>query len=165
MMYIWPVYTWRESVGVLQVTGSLLHEVLACCLAKLIDCLSPDYLQMPRVYDDSLLRLRRVLDKNCRTVPQDRSLDTMATGSSPPGADRKGIDFQVNVHIPWNAPEAFVMLDLPGLFVLDTARIPGVLVLRTRYPEPAPVKVMQGRAPESVCVLIPGRKGVGLRIS
>ena len=103
MMYIWPVNTWRESVGVLQVTGSLLHEVLACRLDKLIDCLSPDHLQVPRVYADSLLHLWRVLDSNSRTVSQDRSLDMMATGPSPPGADRKGIDFQVDVHIPWNA--------------------------------------------------------------
>ena len=34
-LYIWIVYTWGESVGVLQVTGSLLHVVLVCRLAKL----------------------------------------------------------------------------------------------------------------------------------
>ena len=67
------------------------------------------------------------------------------TGTSPPGAGRKGIDFQVNVQIPWNAPEAYVTLDSPGLFMLDTARIPDVPGLRTRYPEAAPVKVMNGR--------------------
>ena len=83
------------------------------------------------------------------------SLDTMATGSSLPRADRKVIDFQVNVQIPWNAPGAFVMLDSPGLFVLDTTRIPDVLGLRTRYPDTAPVKFMQGRTLESVCVFIP----------
>ena len=98
MVYIWPVYTWRESVGVLQVIGSLLHEVLACRFA--VDCSSPDYLQVLRVYADSLLRLRRVLDSNCQNVLQDRFLDTMATGTSPPGADRTGIDFQVDVQIP-----------------------------------------------------------------
>ena len=71
MIYIWPVYTWRESVGVLQVTGSLLQEVLACRLAKLIDCSSSDDLEVPRVYADSLLSVRCVLDRNCRTVPHD----------------------------------------------------------------------------------------------
>ena len=124
----------------------MLQEVLGCRLAKLIDCLSPDYLCAA----DSLLRLRHVLDSNCRTVSQYRSLDTKATGSSPLGADRKEIDFQVDVNIPWNAPEAFVMLDRPGLFVLDTGHIPDVLGLRTRYPDAAPVKAMQGRAPESL---------------
>ena len=82
----------------------------------------------------------------------------MATGNSPPGADRTGIDFQVSVQIPWNAPEAYLMLDSSGLFMLDAAHIPDVLGLQTWYPEAAPVKVMKGRAPESVCVLIPDDK-------
>ena len=73
-------------------------------------------------------------------------MDAMATGTSQPGADRKGIDFQVDVQIPWNAPEAFVMLYSPGMFVLDTMRIPDILGLRTRYPDAAPVTVMMGRA-------------------
>ena len=104
---------------------------------------------MPRVSADSFLRLWRVLYSNCQTVSQDRCLDTMATGNSPPGSDRTEIDFQVNVHIPWKAPEAYVMLDSPGLFMLDTAHIPDVLGLQTWYPEATPVKVMKGRAPES----------------
>ena len=114
---------------------------------------------MLRVYADLLIRLQCVLDSNCRTVSQDRFVDAMATGTSQPGADRKGIDFQVDVHIPWNATEAFVTLNSPGVFVLDTARIPDVLGLRTQYPDAAPVKVMKGRAPESVRVLIPDEKG------
>ena len=52
--------------------------------------------------------------------------------------------------IPWNPSEAFVTLDLPGVFVLDTACVPDVLGLRTRYPDAAPVKVLKGRAQESV---------------
>ena len=79
----------------------------------------------------------------------------MATGSSQPEADRQGIDFQVHVQIPWNAPESFVTLDSPGVFVLDTACVPDVLGLRTQYLDAEPVKVLQGRAWESVCVLIP----------
>ena len=150
-MYIWPVFTLRES-------ESLLHKVLACRLAKLSGCLSPNYLQVPRFSAESLLRMRRVLVTDCQTVSQDRCLDTMVTGSSLPGADRTGIDFQVNVQIPWNAPEAYVMLGSPGLFMLDTERIPDVLGLRTRCPEATPVKVMKGRAPESVRVLIPDDK-------
>ena len=49
----WIVYTRRESVGVLRVTGSLLHLVLACRLAVLCDCLSCDYLHVPRFCVDS----------------------------------------------------------------------------------------------------------------
>ena len=49
-------------------------------------------------------------------------------------------------------------LDSPGVFVLDTAYVPDVLGLRTRYPDAAPVKVLNGRAHESVWVLIPDAK-------
>ena len=69
-----------------------------CRLAELSGCLSLNYLQVPRVSADSLIRLRRVLDSNCQTVSQDCCLDTMATGNSPPGDDRTEIDFQVRSH-------------------------------------------------------------------
>ena len=63
----------------------------------------------------------------------------MATGNSQPEADRKGIDFKVHVQVPWNAPEAFVMLDSPGVLELDTTHVPDVLGLG-----------LLGRAKESV---------------
>ena len=47
MVYIWTVCTWREAVGVLQVTGSLLDVVLACRLAELSDCSCCYCLQVP----------------------------------------------------------------------------------------------------------------------
>ena len=62
-------------------------------------------------------------------------MDVMVTGDSPPGADRKGID-------------------LPWVFVLNTACVPDVPGLRTRYPDAEPVKVLLGRARESIRVLI-----------
>ena len=55
MVYIWIVYARRESAGVLRVTGSLLHVVLACRLAALCDCSSYDCLQVPQFCADSLL--------------------------------------------------------------------------------------------------------------
>ena len=70
----------------------------------------------------------------------------MATGTSQPEADIKGINFRVHVQIPHNSPEAFVTLFSPGVFVLDTAYVPDVLGLRTRYPDATPVKVLKGRA-------------------
>ena len=76
-VYIWTVYTCWESVGVLQVTGSLLHVV-------------------PRFCADLLLHLGRVVGGICRTVPQDCFVDVMATGNGQPEADRKGIDFRVH---------------------------------------------------------------------
>ena len=50
-------------------------------------------------------------------------------------------------------------LDSPGVFMLDTACVPDDLRLRIRYPDAAPVKVLKGRAKESVRVLIPDTNG------
>ena len=55
MVYIWIVYTRRESVGVLRMTGSLLHVVLTCRLVVLCDCLSSDCLQVPRFCADCVV--------------------------------------------------------------------------------------------------------------
>ena len=92
MVYIWIVYTRREPVGVLRVTGSLLHVVLACRLAVLSD-LSCDCLHVSLFCADSLLQFVCVVGGVHRTVPQDYFVDAMATGNSQPEADRKGIDF------------------------------------------------------------------------
>ena len=110
------VNTLRESVGVLRVTGSLLR-----------------YLQVPRFHVDALKQIVCVVGHINRTVPQNYIVDEMASENSQPGADRKGIDFEVHVQIPWNAPESVVTLDSPGVVVLDTTCVPDVLGLRTRY--------------------------------
>ena len=79
-----PEYTLQESVGVLQVTGSLLHVVLVCRLAELRDCSSCRCLQVPRFCADSLLYLGSIIGDICRTVSQDCFVDVMATGNSQP---------------------------------------------------------------------------------
>ena len=81
-----------------------------------------------------------------------------SSNQSVPRHRRVPPDFRVNVQIPWNAPEAVVILDSPGLFVLDTTYVPDVSGLRTQYPDAEPVKVIQVRAQECVCVLIPDAK-------
>ena len=45
--------------------------------------------------------------------------------------------------------------DSAGVVVLDTTCVPDVLGLRTRYNDAETVRVLQGRARESVQVLIP----------
>ena len=90
-----------------------------------------------------------------RTVSLDYIVDAMASENSQPWADRKGIDFRVHVQILWNAPESVVTLDSPGVIVLDTTCDPDVLGVRTRYADAETVRVMHGRARESVRVLIP----------
>ena len=66
----------------------------------------------------------------------------MATGSGQPAADRPGIDCQVQVQVPWNAPDAYVTLDSSGIYDLNTKYVPDVLGLHARRPEAAVVKVM-----------------------
>ena len=48
ILCIWVVYTWRESFGVLQMTGSLLHVVVAGRLTDLSNCLTCLCLRVPR---------------------------------------------------------------------------------------------------------------------
>ena len=98
-------------------TGSLLHIVLACCLAVLCDCSSCNYLQVPRFRVDALKQIVCVVGDINRTVRQDYIVDVRASENNHPGADRKGIDFRVHVQITWNAPESVVTLDSPGVAI------------------------------------------------
>ena len=145
LSYIWAVYTQSESFRVLQVIGSLLHVVLAGPLTVLSDCLTWLCLRMTRSCAATLLSLDCVVYIFYLTVSQYCLVIVMATGNSQPGADRKGIDFKVHVQIRWNAPEACVMLNSPGVFELDIEFLPDVLGLRTWHPDAAPVWVLLGR--------------------
>ena len=131
-------------------TESLLHLVLSCHLAVLCDCSSCDYLQVPQFRVDALIQVVCVVGDIHQTVPQDYIVDAIASENSQPGADLRGIDFRVHVKIPWNAPESVVTLDSPGVFVLDTTCVPDVLGLKTRYADAETLRVLPGRACESV---------------
>ena len=137
LVYIWIVCTRWESVGVLQVTGSLLHVVLACRLAVLSDCSSCDCLHVPRFCADSLLQLVCVVGGVHRTVPQDYFVDAMATGNSQPRLT--GRESTSELMCKFRVRHC----------MLDTACVSDVLGL-TRYPDAEPVRVLQGRAQESV---------------
>ena len=63
---------------------------------------------MPRSYCNSLIKSVCCVIDNKRTVSTDSIIRVMASGERRPGADRSGINFQVSVHIPWNAPKLFV---------------------------------------------------------
>ena len=54
------------------------------------------------------------------------------------------------MQIPWDALESVVTLDSPGVVVLDTTCVPDVLGLRTRYDDAETVRILQGKARESV---------------
>ena len=70
-----------------------------------------------------------------------------------PADGRSGVDFNVELQVPWNAPEAYVNLDSNGVYELKT--VPDVLGLHARRPGAAIVKVLLGRDSCSVRALVP----------
>ena len=66
---------------------------------------------------------------------------------------RSGVDFNVELEVSWNAPEAYVNLDSAGVYELKT--VPDVLGLHARRPEAAVAKVLLGRDSRSVRALVP----------
>ena len=72
----------------------------------------------------------------------------MAMGSDSPANGRSGVDFNVELKVPWNALEACVNLDSDGVYELKT--VPYVLGLHSRQPGAAVVKVLLGRDSSSV---------------
>ena len=101
-------------------TGSLVHVVFAGRLSDLSYCLTRLCLRVPRSCAATLLCLHCVVCVLYLTVLQYCFVFAITTRNSQPGADRKGIDFKVHIQIPWNAPEAYVTLNSPGVFELDT---------------------------------------------
>ena len=84
------------------------------------------------------------MDDLCLTVLQYYFLPVMATGNSRAGTDKEDSVFEVDEQTPWNAREACVTFDSPGVFELDTVYIPDVLGLSSRYPEATPVASFAG---------------------
>ena len=77
----------------------------------------------------------------------------MAMGSDSPAVGRSGVDFQVQLQVSWNAPEAYINLDSDGAYKLKT--VPDVLGLHVRQPGAAMIKVLLGRDSRSVWGLVP----------
>ena len=121
------MYTQRGSVGILQVTGSLLFVIILCCCVVLC-CHSPCVF-LPRLYCISLTQSVCGVIDNKLTVSADYSVIVIASDVPRPSADRSGIDFQVRVQIP------LVTLDMADVVVLDTSHVPDVLGFRTRNAE------------------------------
>ena len=67
---------------------------------------------------------------------------TMATDSAAAMGGRAGITFDVELVVPWDAPEAVVDLHSDSVIKLDT--FPDVLGLTGRRPRAAVVRVLQG---------------------
>ena len=76
----------------------------------------------------------------------------------PAAAGRSGVDFTVQLDVPWNSPEAFVTMDSAGLHELDIESMPNVLGLRARKPGVSVIRLMTGRDSRSVRALVPDGK-------
>ena len=61
----------------------------------------------------------------------------------------RGVTFDVELEVQWNAPEPYIQLEYDGVY--DLATVPDVFGLRDRQPDMAVVKVLLGRDP-AVCV-------------
>ena len=86
--------------------------------------------------------------RTLRIVLRIGSATGMATGGVTPADGRLGVTFDVELEVPWNAPEAYIQLDSEGVY--DLATVPDVFGLRGRRPDAAAVKVLLGRDP-AVC--------------
>ena len=80
------------------------------------------------------------------------------TGSGRLPAGRSGVDFTVQLDVPWNALEVFVNMDSAGLHELNIESMPDVLGLRARQPGAAVIRVMTGLDSRSVRALVPDGK-------
>ena len=144
-MYKWCVFAGSSSLDTAPVTGSLHFAASGC---HLTDSLAAG-LNLCVCRGIRLLAVCRTL----RILLQ-LSLDSvMVTGGDTPADARSGINFDVVLEVPWNAPEAYVQLDSDGVYDLDT--VPDVLGLRGRHPEAAVVRVLLGRDSRSVRALVP----------
>ena len=82
----------------------------------------------------------------------------MATDSAAAAGGRAGITFDVELVIPWDAPEAVVDLHSDG--VMDLGTIPDVIGLAGRQPGAAVCRILQGRDVRSERALVPDSRGL-----
>ena len=75
-------------------------------------------------------------------------------GGSRPRVDHS-VSFRCELQTSWNAADSYVNLESSGVVELDTSVVPDVLRLRTLYDDAKPIRVLPGRARNSVRVLVP----------
>ena len=135
--YKCPVSAGRDSFDNTPVTVSLHFAAPGCRLADfiaegLVLCVlrgSADSLQF------AVCRALRIVLRHWSDI-------VMATGGKGPADGQSGINFGVELEVPWNTPEAYVHLDSHGVY--DLATVPDVLGLHARWPGAAVVRVLLG---------------------
>ena len=149
-LYKCHMYTWATSLETALVTGSLLFVAHGCHLTNL--SAGEFVMRVSHVSANLFLcGVRRVP----WTVLWDHRMAEMAMGSDCPAVSRSGVDFQVQLQVSWNAPEAYVNLNSDGTYELKT--VPDVLGLHAQQPG-AVIKVLLGHDSRSVRALVPDVK-------
>ena len=82
----------------------------------------------------------------------------MAADGVAAAGGRAGIRFEVELVIPWDAPEAVINLNSDGWLDLDM--VPDVIGLSGRRPDAAVCRILQGRDVRSVRALVPDSRGL-----
>ena len=111
-LYICLAYTWRISFKTAPVTGSFVSVAANLRVAE-----------FGTLFQD-------IADCFARAVCGTQCSLKMAAGSSRLPAGRSGVDFTVQLHVPWNAPEVFVNMKSTELHELNIESMPDVLGLR-----------------------------------
>ena len=97
-LYKCPVFTRWTSLDTTPVTGSLLFAAPGCHLSDL----SAGEIVL-RVSRDSAELLLSGVHRVLRIVLQDYNRTEMAMGNDSPADGRSGVDFNVELHVSWNA--------------------------------------------------------------
>ena len=116
-------------------TGSLLSAAPGCRLTGF----SAGGI-VPHVPHDSAGLFLTGVCQVFRIVLRIYSWTEVAMGSVSPADDRSGVDFNFELQVPWNTPEAYVNLDSYGVYELKT--VLDILGLHARRPGAAVVKVL-----------------------
>ena len=138
-----------SSLDAAPVTGSLLFYAPVCCLANNCTTEVSSWVLFGGT-DCCWLAVCGLFLRRFSVTWVMPTNSTAATGG------RSGITFDIELVVPWDAPEAVVDLHSDGVVELDT--VPDVLGLTGRRPGAAVVRILQGRDVRSVraeCACLP----------
>ena len=150
-MYIRSVLTGSSSLDAVPVTGSLLFYTPVCCLAV---CGAAEF-SSKVLFGGTIYIWLAGRELFFRQVGVS---SVMMADSAAAAEGRAGITFDVELVIPWDAPEAVV--DLQSDILMDLETVPDVIGLTGRRPEAAVCRILQGRDVRSVRVLVPDSRGL-----
>ena len=124
--YKCPAFAGRDLLDTKPVNGSLHFADFGCRLADfiadgLVLCASRDSAEFLLAI---VCRALLILLWHCSDTE-------MATGGDRPTDGRSGVNFDVELQVRWNAPEAYVNLDTDTVYELQT--VPDILGLHSRW--------------------------------